>query len=63
MPTYTFKCPLNHLNHVIIPLAERDKVFVECEKCGGPMKRVPAAPAFTIEGYSAKNGYSKKESE
>ena len=31
--------------------------LVTCANCGGPMDRLPAAPAFTVKGYNAKNGY------
>ncbi len=27
--------------------------------CGQMMTRLPAAPAFSVTGYNAKNGYSK----
>lgn len=32
---------------------------VRCLKDGSRMERIPSGPAFRVEGYSAKNGYTK----
>ena len=34
-----------------------------CDQCHsiGTLQRVPAASSFVVKGFSAKNGYSKKE--
>lgn len=32
---------------------------IECAWCRGTMDKQISAPAFTVEGYNAKNGYSK----
>ena len=56
MPRFDFRC------------RECKNVFEEktvhslsmCPKCGALADKQPAAPAFSIKGYSAKNGYSKE---
>lgn len=30
-----------------------------CERCGAKMTRMPSAPNFKVNGFNAKNGYSK----
>lgn len=55
MPRYDFKC--NECGKVVeysVPLGWET---VRC-LCGGTLEKQPAAPNFTITGYSAKNGYS-----
>ena len=34
----------------------------ECERCGLVLRRLPAAPAFTVNGFNARNGYSGSKS-
>lgn len=66
MPRHDYKCP--ECGRV----AEFDKpeyAYCYCICIGVPgvdlamcqkMERLPAAPNFTVKGYSAKNGYSTK---
>jgi putative FmdB family regulatory protein len=35
---------------------------VRCLQCGSRMERLVSAPAFSISGYSYKNGYSEEKS-
>jgi putative FmdB family regulatory protein len=35
---------------------------VRCLVCGSRMERLVSAPAFKVEGYSFKNGYSEEKS-
>lgn len=60
MPAYDFKCPTcgTLREHVFASLAERDHTAVICRDCCMPMVRQPAAPSFSIHGFTAKNGYS-----
>lgn len=41
----------------LVPVAERDAQT--CDVCNGRLARVPVVANFSIQGFSAKNGYSK----
>jgi putative FmdB family regulatory protein len=57
MPRYDFQCrTCGHVRELQARVEERHAI---CEKCYCLMERQPAAPAFTVTGYNAKNGYSK----
>ncbi len=55
MPRYDFKC--NECGKVVEMTVPLGWETVRC-LCGGVLHKQPAAPNFTITGYSAKNGYS-----
>lgn len=66
MPTYDFACKNGHVRPDVWVSMFRDSLrqlpegFVKpCEDCGEPMEKQPSAPAFTVNGFNAKNGYSK----
>ncbi len=61
MPLYTYKCEscgVTEDEHRSI--VERD-LPLKCQQrgCWGMMTRVPTAASFTVQGFNAKNGYSK----
>jgi predicted nucleic acid-binding Zn ribbon protein len=65
MPTYVYRCDCcGETRDVVLRLSERDTPVY----CQGPnctltglcrMTRVPTAASFTVQGFNAKNGYSK----
>lgn len=63
MPRWDFKCPeCQHIAELVYSNVQAaDAAWVVCVECEGerPMERLPAAPNFDVQGYSAKNGYSK----
>lgn len=69
MPHYLFRCVMcGNEELVALPVNFRDSTSIYCESTnckptvpGGKcrMVRQPAAPNFTVSGYSAKNGYAK----
>lgn len=61
--TYKYRCDLEHEVEVEQKISEEP--LSECPKCGVVCKRVPivgedANGAFSIKGFSYKNGYSRK---
>lgn len=67
MPRYDFKCACGHVRPDVWVSMFRDagkERFLKadispCEVCGGELVRQFPAPAFSIKGFNAKNGYSK----
>lgn len=57
MPMYDFKCQKCGRIFERLISAEAGTQFCAC---GGATERLQSAPAFAIEGYSAKNGYAMK---
>jgi len=59
MPTYDFKCLT--CGHIVTQTYSnwRDAIASGPQHCGAPMEKQMAAPAFAVNGYSAKNGYTK----
>lgn len=73
MPLYDFKCErccdVKTMYFLSFEDAERTSVWCDNPNCkpvvaGATcrMFRLPSAAAFTVKGYSAKNGYSKEQS-
>lgn len=65
MPTYSYRCPecMFSFNEQR-PIAERD-FAQKCMRCAFSdrdtwVERVPTSAAFTVQGFTAKNGYSKE---
>lgn len=61
MPRHDYKCPTcGMVKEVATHGLPEYLFFVQCGECPGQpdMVRLPAAPSFTIRGFSAKNGYS-----
>ena len=63
MPTYEFACDAcGMLWELILPLSRFDETYsAPCPRCAGRGDRQPSAPAFTIKGYNARNGYARKD--
>lgn len=60
MPRWDFTCEdCNVTSELVFPSVE-DTQDARCPKCGGKVARQPAAGSFTIQGYSARNGYSRR---
>lgn len=66
MPRYDFVCPIcKFCAEAVLKLADLGVQPIYCSRCrmNGDhwhvMDRLPSAPAFSISGYSAANGYSK----
>lgn len=63
MPLYDFKC--ESCGEAITALLSNWKAATEAEKeicpfCKqGVLRRQPSAPAFSVHGFNANNGYSK----
>jgi predicted nucleic acid-binding Zn ribbon protein len=62
MPIYVFRCErckqtedrfYQSFKHMCQEQA------VRCIADGSRMERIPSGPAFTVEGFNAKNGYAK----
>lgn len=55
MPMYIFLCVAcsNEEEH-LADIKDRDKVKLECSKCGSRLKRVPAAANFDVNPYHMK---------
>jgi putative FmdB family regulatory protein len=67
MPCFDYKCPVCKAVVEVFKSNFDDATKpAYCPYCGRGadgevvMERQPAAPAFTISGYSAKNGYSSE---
>ena len=48
MPTYSYECECGQQTDTFHSIYDEPKI--ECEKCGGPMRRVFSAPAITFNG-------------
>lgn len=64
MPRYDFKCVNGHVREDVWVSMFRAAQplppdFVAPCECGEPMLRQPCAPAFSVKGFNAKNGYSR----
>lgn len=60
MPIYQYHC--NACGHEFEKFSNSTKTESEiCEKCGKKCKKIISLSSFIINGYSEKNGYSKKE--
>ena len=63
MPTYDYYCPgCGQTLERQVDYDLRDEKTSYCSKAGETvlLKRLPAAPNFTVKGYAARNGYSTK---
>lgn len=62
MPHFDFKCPACGLviEDVWISVTPTPtQLDRPCTRCKTPMEKLPPAANFKINGYNAKNGYSK----
>lgn len=69
MPTYDFRCvKCGHVREQRYQSYAAMQIATDwgCgepsstqKRCTGFMERLPSAPAFTVTGFNAKNGYSK----
>lgn len=65
MPLYEFRCERCQQVEQRFYQSWKQMVAepaVRCLKDGSRMERIPSGPAFKVEGYSAKNGYTEKQS-
>ena len=56
LPMYNFRCGV--CGHVFERLVPFDTRIAHCPECHEPAERQPSAPAFTIGGWNAANGYA-----
>lgn len=64
MPQYTYKCyKCSHIFEKNLPVKDyKEPTLSVCPRCGEyTVKKQIDSVTFTINGYSEKNGYSKKE--
>jgi hypothetical protein len=66
MPRFDFKCPscgaIRKDVWVNTFLEAQDVKHINispCALCNVPLEKLPAAPNFVVNGFNAKNGYSK----
>lgn len=67
-PRFDFKCPqCGTIREDVWVSNFRDATdsargtdYAPCERCGGVLEKMPAAPSFRVTGYSAKNSYGVK---
>ena len=65
MPRFDYRCPkCGNVVEMNAPLWEGAEMIPVCVMPGctpeyPAMEKLPAAPNFTIKGFSEKNGYSK----
>lgn len=62
MPIREYECEDCGYQEEMLSLSKKEeaKVYRECPKCEGRMKRVISAPNHIIDGYSYKNLYGLK---
>lgn len=67
VPIFDYSCPVCKVTvEVFHPTHEAAKLPAYCPYCTRVndgdvvMERLPSAPAFYVEGFSAKNGYSSE---
>lgn len=60
MPIYVYKCRTCGHEHEQLVLKAED-LPKGCPMCDGPLARQVTSAAVAINGYSAANGYSRKE--
>lgn len=61
MPRFDFKCPQCGEEEHDVWVSFADPQPVLCLNCEHKMRKLPAAPNFTVKGYNASNGYTKKD--
>lgn len=62
MPRFDYKCPTCGQTQEIDTHGLPDYLIeIECGTCPGRplLERQPAAPAFNVRGFNARNGYSR----
>ena len=60
-PLYQYECL--HCKHEFELMLKMGASNPECEKCRGETRKLPSAGNFKLKGYTAANGYAKKEGE
>lgn len=60
MPRWDFSCDTCHTTVELTFKTAEAAASATCPTCGRPLTRQPAAPNFTVHGYNARNGYSKR---
>jgi putative FmdB family regulatory protein len=61
MPIWTFRCrDCGATTDLRFPTYDASVKNASCPHCySQDVERIPSAPGFVINGYNAKNGYSK----
>jgi len=63
MPVYEYEClGCAEIHELMRPIDQRG-FFAVCPKCGRGALQVMSAPSFSVNGFSAKNGYSDNRKE
>ena len=62
MPLYEFECRIcGHIYEELQEKISNEKIqYSLCPKCDGMAKRIMSPYSFIVNGYNAKNHYSKK---
>ena len=65
MPTYDYACPqCGKTASLLRPIDKRDQpILCQNHHTIVHMTRVPSAPAFSVQGFNAANGYAKRQSD
>jgi len=57
MPRFDYKCPrCEQITERFLPVGQ--DIPQRCVNDGVLMEKLPAAPAFAVHGFNAKNGYA-----
>jgi putative FmdB family regulatory protein len=61
MPFYDFRCSnCDWTKEIFLVRPQPESVALDCPTCGRRMEKQLSAPAFTIAGFRAANGYSSE---
>lgn len=58
MPIYEFSC--KKCGEVTEDIVTVSTDTIKCPKCGSDANKIMSSSSFVINGYSEKNGYSKR---
>jgi predicted nucleic acid-binding Zn ribbon protein len=63
VPLYEFKCPKCGKVETFVYRSYENMMgsLHPCSEDMTEMERLPAAPAFVVHGFSARNGYAEKQ--
>lgn len=59
MPIFVFRCPVCGLERDYLLMPGKTEEPHVCFHCAAEMEKQPTAPNFTVQGFNAKNGYTK----
>lgn len=58
MAIYEYQC--ESCNHIFERMHKKETAKETCPDCSGQAKKVMSSSTYRMNGYSEKNGYSKK---